>query len=129
LLASGVVLFSPCDERGGRIRTDAHDLSAEGFELRHCRFEAQHFLRSDAREGGDERIEDDWALGGQVRELDRFTIGAVEREVGRLLADLEGADGGGEQRLARTPAGNPVTMPRDDLISIVSFRGAGTSEG
>src|SRR5204863_294044 len=89
---------------GSGIRADAHDLGAQGLELRHGRVEAQQFLRSGAREGGDERVEDDRALGGQIREPKRFTIGAVEREVGRLLADLERTDGGREQK-AREDAG------------------------
>src|SRR5207302_10322587 len=33
------------------------------------------------------------------------------------------------RRLARTPASSPVTMLRCDPISIVSFRGSGSSEG
>jgi hypothetical protein len=71
------------------IRADAHDLGAGGFELRQGRLEAVQFLGSGGRERRDERVEDHGAFGRQVGELDRFALGPNQREIGRLLSNLE----------------------------------------
>src|SRR5262249_25148140 len=52
---------------------------------------ALELFRSGRGERRDERIDDDGTLGGQVGELDRLAVDAVQRELGRLLSDLERA--------------------------------------
>src|SRR5712692_4964684 len=73
------------------IGADAHDLGTQGFELRQRRLEALELFRSGGGERRDEVVEDDGTLVRQVGQLDGLAVDAVQREVGRLLSDLEGA--------------------------------------
>jgi hypothetical protein len=68
------------------VRADAHDLGAQGLELRQCRLEGLELLRSRRGERRDEGVDDDRALRRQVRELDGLAVDAVQREVGGLAA-------------------------------------------
>jgi len=88
----GALLLGEGLEGGGVIGTDAHDLGAGGFELRQGRVEVADLLASGAGEGLDEGVHDDRPLGGQLAELDRLVAGPRQREVGRLLPDLEGRE-------------------------------------
>ena len=79
------------------VRADAHDLGAQGLELRQGRLEGLEFLGSRRGKRRDERVDDDRALRRQVGELDGLAVDAVQREVGGLLPDLEGARPTGER--------------------------------
>src|SRR5262245_32244566 len=91
-----VVLLGEVLEGCGVIGTDAHDLSARGFELRQGRVEVANLLASRVGEGLDEGVDDHRTLRGELAELDRLVAGPGEREVRRLLSDLEGGCGGRE---------------------------------
>jgi hypothetical protein len=84
------------------IGADVHDLGIQILELRQRRLEALELFRSGRGEGRNEGVDDDGALGRQVRELDGLAVDAVQREVGRFLPDLEGARGTDEGALIRT---------------------------
>src|SRR5262245_11801437 len=94
----GVLVFLPRGEGEVVIRADAHDLGARGLELRQCCLEAGEFTGSRGGERGDEGIDDDGLLGRQVRELDGLAVDPVEGEVGRLLPDIQGGGGTGQDQ-------------------------------
>jgi hypothetical protein len=81
------------------IRTDAHHLGVDGFELRKALLEAADLGRSDRREGLNDRVDHHGALAEQVGQPDLLIARSYQCEVRRLLPYLEGV-GGTEQKQA-----------------------------
>src|SRR5262249_34914414 len=86
-----VVFLLPRGESEVVVRADAHDLGTQGLELRQRRLKGPQLLRSGSGDCRNECVDDHRTLGGQIRQLYRLAVCAVQRVVRPCLPDCQPA--------------------------------------